>query len=118
MKKMEKILCWNCRGASNKEFLHEMRELTRQHRPTKLILHEPMISGMTVMKVCSSLKKTHWVCPEVEGFSDGIWVLWDAVEIQLQPLYIHKQFNQLDVCSAGRRHRELTPVYACPISSS
>lgn len=72
MQKVESILCWNCRGASNKELLREIMELIGNYMPTIVVLLEPKINGLLATTVCRRLKKTHWVRSEVEGFSGGI----------------------------------------------
>lgn len=92
MKPEEKVLCWNCSGAKNQEFLREMREMMRHHKPSLLILLEPKISGTMATEVCKKLKNTQWIHSEVEGFSGSIWVLWDENDIQVRPRYVHQQF--------------------------
>lgn len=114
MKLAERILCWNSRGASNQDFLWEIREMMRHHQPKILILLEPKISGQIATDVCRALRKTHWVRSESEGFSGGIWVLWDEEDIQVRPLYLHSQFNHLVVCSDNQQCWELTAIYASP----
>lgn len=71
----ERIVSWNCRGVSSKEFLVEMNELIRELRPKIVIIIEPRISGLAADNVCKRLGKKQWIRSEARGFSGGIWVL-------------------------------------------
>lgn len=99
------------------EFLREM-ELLRVHRPDILILIEPKISGEIATKVCKKLKKIHWILSEADGFSSGVWVLWDEDDIQVSPRYIHHQFIHMSIVSGDQQRWELTALYASPQASS
>lgn len=50
-----KILCWNCCGASSGHFFREIKELRRVYKPVLIISLEPKVSGKVVDKVCKSL---------------------------------------------------------------
>lgn len=52
---------------------------------------------------CKKLKKSHWIRSKAEGFSRGIWMLWDEDDVKIELRYIHKQFVHVAVQSAGRQ---------------
>lgn len=86
----ERVLCWNYRGARSKEFPREMRDWVRIHRPSLIILLEPRISGSGADKVCKKLGKSHWIISKEDGFSGGIWLLWDEASFLVSLIHVHK----------------------------
>lgn len=110
----ENIHYWNCRGAKSVVFLREVKELMRVHQLMIVVLLEPKISGENAMDVCKQLRKSHWIRSEADGFSGGIWVLWDGDSIQVSPRYIYHQFIHMEVVSGRRRRWEFSAVYASP----
>lgn len=78
------MLTWNCRGASSGQFLRSMKELMRIHHPHILVILEPKTSGLEADEACHRIGKKDWVRSEARGFSGGIWILWDRLEINLQ----------------------------------
>lgn len=44
----ERILYWNCCGASSGNFFKDMKELMREHIPVLIALLEPKVSGSVV----------------------------------------------------------------------
>lgn len=67
----DNVLCWNCRGAGNDEFLREMNDLRRIHKPTIIILVELRISGVMANAVCKKLGMNRWTWSDSDGFSGG-----------------------------------------------
>lgn len=94
-------MCWNCRGALSGEFLREIRDFRRQYRPTIILLLEPKISGSKADGVCCKLGKNRWLRSEAEGFSGGVWCLWDDEEFDLELRYAHPSFLHVAVNSIG-----------------
>lgn len=39
----ENVMSWNCRGAGSSEFLHEMKKILKEYRPSVIVLLEPRI---------------------------------------------------------------------------
>lgn len=92
--------------------------MIRKYNPILLILLEPKIDGVLANKVCRKLKKTHWIRSEANGFSGRIWVLWNELDLQVQPRYIHQQLIHISVVSVGAKKWDLTAIYASPQASS
>lgn len=65
-------------------------------------------------EVCKKLQRSHWTRSEAEGFSSGIWVLWNGDELEVCPKYIHQQFVYLSVVLLDGWSWDLTAVYASP----
>lgn len=109
-----KVLCWNCRGAASKDFLREMLDMKRTHKPTMIVLLEPQISGSEATEVCRKLGVTRWLRSEASGFSGGVYLLWnnDAIEVEL--LSVHKSYIHVAIESANTRRWHFTAVYASP----
>lgn len=108
------ILCWNCRGAKSREFLIGLKELRRNHKPMLIILLEQRISGMETDVICKKVGKPHWIRPDAEGFSGGIWLLWDEAEVQINLIHAHKFFVHAEVRNVGGINWLLTVIYASP----
>lgn len=117
MRLQEKIFCWNCRDARSIEFLREMKEFGKIHRSAIIILVEPKISESTADDVCKKLGQSCWVQSDADGFSGGIWCLWDEDEMVVELRYAHTYFLHLAVASAGGKRWEVTAVYAPPNTS-
>lgn len=83
---------WNCRGAKSGEFLRELKDFQRIHKQVIIILIEPKISVVEADSICKRIGKSHWFCSKVVGFSGGVWMLWNAVEISVTCRYAHKSF--------------------------
>lgn len=66
-------MCWNCRGAGNREFLCKMIEMMKEFRPSIVVLLKPRISGLTANDVCAKLGRRRWIHSEAAGFNSGIW---------------------------------------------
>lgn len=105
----ECIVCWNVRGAGSKEFMREMKEIMKAHRPMVVILLEPRISGAAADVVRKEMGKGRWIRSEAVGFSGRIWVPWNENEISLKLRYSDRFFLHLEVKSRGGREGD----YSC-----
>lgn len=86
-----KIAAWNCQGAGNEEFCTNAMELYRMHRSHILILAEPKISGDTVYQVIRQLPYVHSHRVDPNGFSCGIWLLWNEACFSIEFLTNYDQ---------------------------
>lgn len=68
----------------------EMKDWLRIQKPMMIVLLEPKISGSGASEVCNKLGKTHWICLEADGFSEGVWLLWNADDVQVDLLVNHR----------------------------
>lgn len=110
-----RVLCWNCRGALSGEFLREIREFMRKYKPEIIVLLEPRISGATADGVCRKMGMNCWIRSEAEGFSGGVWFLWNKEEVDVVPRYAHASILHVSVTSRGGPW-DMTAVYASPIT--
>lgn len=76
----------------------------RGFRPKIVILLEPRISSASADCVCKKLGKKRWVRSEANGFSGGVWVLWDEEEMKVKLRVASRSFIHMEVVSReGRR---------------
>lgn len=97
----KKIFAWNCRGARSGDFLREMKEFLRQERPIIILLLEPRISGIVADEICNKLGRNKWIQSDAEGFSVGVWCLWNEDEVSVKLRYAHNYFLHLLLATAG-----------------
>ena len=79
---MKTLLC-NCRGAGNPNFCQNFAELIRYHQPSIVVLVETRISSQRAEIISTGLGFDSVVHFEAEGFSGGIWLLWDSDVVNL-----------------------------------
>lgn len=96
--------------------MREMQEFGRVYKPAVIVLVEPRIFGTMADEVCRKLGMDRWVRSEAEGFSGGIWCLWDENEIKVELRHARAYFIHLSVHFARGRRWEMTAVYAPPSS--
>lgn len=98
-----KIVCWNCRGAA-KFFFHRICiDLCKVDKVDVLIILEPRCSGDKANKIVERLGFNSSWRYEAEGYSGGIWILWNtghftvtAVEEMKQCLTVNLQKDNQD----------------------
>uniref|UniRef100_A0A2N9EFE1 Reverse transcriptase domain-containing protein n=1 Tax=Fagus sylvatica TaxID=28930 RepID=A0A2N9EFE1_FAGSY len=86
-----KVLLWNCRGAGNPNFRRNFADLKRSHQPTIVVLVETRISGQRAVEVSTALGFDRVIRSDAEGFSGGIWLLWDSGSVTLDILHVNNQ---------------------------
>lgn len=84
----------------------------RERRPKEIILLEPKISGDVANEACKKLGKKQWIRSEADGFNGGLWVMWNAKEIELKLLEDDKYFLHFRVVSEGGTNWEFMSLYA------
>jgi len=72
------LFVWNARGAGSAAFLTSMFDYITQHKPSIVVLLETHISGTRADTVCRKLGFQGCFRVEAQGFSGGIWLLWDV----------------------------------------
>lgn len=85
-------ICWNCRGARSDDFIREMKEFMRSYKPIIILLMEPRRSGEIADEICNKLGKNKWIRADAEGFSGGVWCLWDEEDVKVELKYAHSYF--------------------------
>ena len=86
-----KLLLWNCRGVGNPKFRINFAELMCLHQPTIVVLMETRISGQRAVDVSIALGFDCVIRSDAEGFSGGIWLLWDSGLVTLDILQVNNQ---------------------------
>lgn len=71
------IVCWNCRGATSKLFQRVCKDFCREYNVDILVILEPRCSGEKATKIIDRMGFDSSWRMEVEGFSGGIWILWN-----------------------------------------
>lgn len=94
--------------------MREMLDLMRSYNLTLVVLLEPRISGLGASDVCMRVGKTHWIRSEADGFSGGVWLLWNEDYINIGLLNVHKSFIHVVVNSSSSRRWLSTTVYVNP----
>ena len=110
-----KLFTWNVCGAGSRAFLNSMFEYLRLYKPAILALFETHISGDRADEVCRKLGFSGRFRVEAHGFAGGIWVLWDAAEVQLNLIRSHSQYVTMEVSQRGLQPWFFTAVYASPM---
>lgn len=108
------VLLWNGRGAGNRKFLRNARDLVALQKPDCLIIVEPRISGAKADARIQQLRFDHSTKVDARGFSGGIWVLWNN---SLGRVEVVGKFSQaITLLISGRTPQPwlLTAVYAHP----
>ncbi|KAI9111887.1 hypothetical protein K1719_017577 [Acacia pycnantha] len=110
---MMKILIWNCRGAANKGVATVIRNMKKRYRLYVVVILEPRISGGHATKVIRSWGFNHSTRVEADGFSGGIWILWESEDLCVDILLKNEQFIH---CKLGLNREEMifTTIYASP----
>ncbi|KAI9118163.1 hypothetical protein K1719_010495 [Acacia pycnantha] len=68
---------WNCRGAASKGVAAVIRDMKVRYKLNLEVTLEPRISGVQATKVIRNWGFKYSVRKEAEGFSGGIWILWE-----------------------------------------
>lgn len=108
------VLCWNCCGERNAQFLLSLNEIKKVHKPMVVFSLAPWIYGPTADSICKQLGKHCWFKVEASGLSSGIWLHWNKEVVRLRVIHAHKQFVHLSIWTTNAEAWELTVVYANP----
>lgn len=71
------------------------------YKPDIIAVLEPRISGITADDVCTRIGRKNWIRVEADGFSGGVWILWEEDTIKVRMKHVHKQFVHL-IINPGR----------------
>lgn len=112
-----KLLAWNCRGARSKRALSHLHLLISYYRLDIVILMEPRCSSDVLHGVLANSCLTDFVVAEARGFFGGIWILWNAQVVHIDPISIDDQIINAVVWTASSPPWLLSAVYASPLST-
>ncbi|KAI9125512.1 hypothetical protein K1719_002930 [Acacia pycnantha] len=88
-----------------------LRDLKHRHRLDVVVILEPRVSGIAADRIIKN-----WgfkLRREAEGFSGGIWILWNLEELVVDVILLDEQFIHCNLCF-GVKKMAFTVVYASP----
>ncbi|CAN0898705.1 hypothetical protein LINGRAHAP2_LOCUS19863 [Linum grandiflorum] len=86
-------------------------------RPSIVVILEPRISGAAVDLATHKLGFSYKFRVEANGFSGGIWTLWDSSCVTLTPVSHSPHFLHFKVTGRGGRTFHSTAIYGSPTES-
>ena len=108
-------LVWNCQGSGARTLLGLIRDLVHKHDISIVSLIEPRVNGERAVQRIKNMGFKASVRVDSEGYSGGIWVMWDPEKVEL---YTHSFSKQHIHCyvetSDGTYKTFITFVYASP----
>ncbi|XP_016182610.1 uncharacterized protein LOC107624669 [Arachis ipaensis] len=107
------IFSWNARGAASPNFTRVLKEYVSQYKPNLVAIQETRCSGTVAQK---AIKKTGFnfnLVIDAQGFSGGIWLMWNNPNLSIQEISRNEQALHISV-SYNLRKWFLTIVYANP----
>ncbi|BFG33690.1 hypothetical protein CerSpe_199640 [Prunus speciosa] len=110
------ILCWNVRGAACANFKATMLELIKSQHMDILFLCEPRISGKKALSVVKSLGFPCYEIVEANGFSGGLWLLWNDAKVCVDVIGTTDQSIIICVSWPGQASWLFSAIYASPCS--
>lgn len=87
-----KIICWNCRGISAIDTSSRVLCLIRKFNPIIVSLVETRANSDRVDRFCKKVPK-HWEWAAIlaDGFSGGIFVLWNKAIGMVTPIAVSRR---------------------------
>ncbi|KAI9080033.1 hypothetical protein K1719_037966 [Acacia pycnantha] len=107
---------WNSRGAASKGVTSLIRDVKFRYKLDMVVILEPRISGRNADRVIKSWGFRHSVRMEAEGFSGGIWLLWELDDLIVDVKIMDEQFIHCKLHFGGEEML-FTAVYASPLES-
>ncbi|XP_062010302.1 uncharacterized protein LOC133726711 [Rosa rugosa] len=114
---MFKVLFWNARGAGSENFRSAIADLVNLHSVDILAICEPRVQFIKARDTLKKLGFSDFRVVEAEGFSGGIWLLWNSLKVHVD--FIDKNFQSVSVKVSlpGKPSWMLTVIYASPTNS-
>ncbi|KAI9114744.1 hypothetical protein K1719_014442 [Acacia pycnantha] len=107
------ILVWNSKGAASKGFAAVLRDMKYRYKLDIVVILEPRVSGTLANRIIKNWGFKHSVKREAEGFSGGIWILWNLDDLIVDVLGVDEQFIHCHLCLNNKK-MFFTAVYASP----
>ncbi|RYR27722.1 hypothetical protein Ahy_B01g051758 [Arachis hypogaea] len=108
------IFSWNCRGAASQSFTRTLKEYLIMHKPDLVILQETRCSGDTARRTIDRSGFAFSHVQDANGFSGGIWILWNDPNISVKVVRSCVQFIHMEVTHENNHSWMLTAIYASP----
>ncbi|XP_068334933.1 uncharacterized protein [Pyrus communis] len=106
-------MVWNVRGAGGKFFSVTAKDLVRLNKVNIFAILEPRISGERAIEVIKGLGFSNYYVVDANGFSGGVWLLWNNEVVKLTVVACSSQ-TITAVVMDGQIQWMLTVVYASP----
>ncbi|XP_072087854.1 uncharacterized protein [Arachis hypogaea] len=106
------IFCWNARGAASLKFAKALKEYYLQYKPDLVAIQETRCSGRK-LSLIKSIRFNFYIIIDANGFSGGIWLMWNNPNYQISEVARHNQTLHIRI-KDGREERCLTIAYAHP----
>lgn len=107
------FLVWNVRGAGGKLFPRTVSNLKQVYGFEVLCIVEPRISGKRAQNIIKSLNFEKSYIVEAQGFSGGMWLLWNDSVVSMEVLSHTSQTITVLMNNKGGDWL-LTFIYASP----
>ncbi|KAI9075717.1 hypothetical protein K1719_042333 [Acacia pycnantha] len=112
------FLIWNSRGTEAKTFPALVRDLKAHYQLNFIAILEIRCTKEASKRRASQLGFPNMELIDCEGYSGGIWCLWDHSITSISLLERHHQFIHLQVTGVSGILWMLTVVYASPSCAS
>lgn len=107
------MICWNCRGAASRHFHRICKDLFREYKVDVLVILEPRCSGEKAEKIVERMGFNSSWRMEAEGYSGGIWILWNLGSFRVFDIEEMKQCVTIRIVM-GNHEFFLSCVYGSP----
>ncbi|XP_028786380.1 uncharacterized protein LOC114742276 [Neltuma alba] len=107
-------MIWNSRGTGTKTFPSLVQELKKHFCLDFLALLETRSDKLKTERRIGSLGFQEYTFIEAEGYSGGIWCLWNAGVRRVEVLERHRQYLHLYIETSRLEQWFMTIVYASP----
>ncbi|KAF5180039.1 hypothetical protein FRX31_030374 [Thalictrum thalictroides] len=88
---MKKILVWNYRGAKRRAFHETVDFMKYLYRPNIFIFLDTMLSCEEAEDLTVRIRFSHYYAIAPEGFSGGIWMIWNETNCDVQCLLLSER---------------------------
>ncbi|KAK4265157.1 hypothetical protein QN277_026243 [Acacia crassicarpa] len=97
-------MIWNSWGTSSRSFSSLVREINKYYKLDFLAILETRSNVTKSKRKIRQLGFSKYSFTAAEGYSGGIWCLWEEVGMKVEVMEIHKQYMhfQIDTLRQGR----------------
>ncbi|KAL7170173.1 hypothetical protein ACSBR2_035097 [Camellia fascicularis] len=110
------LLVWNCRGAGNKRFKRNLRELVQIHKPEIIVLLETKVKLTAICMFFNSMGFTTSTHVDPIGWSEGIWIFWKPSVVNVRVIEASSQQIIATISRQDYQDWLLSAIYASPIA--
>ena len=109
------VIIWNCRGALNPSFKICVGELVQSYNPAILVVMETRVEGDKAREITNLLPFDGAFHTKTIGYGGGLWVLWNADNVDVALLSSTEQEIHAEVKVRFTNNSWLlSAVYASP----